>query len=108
MKNALTTCVVFLAGVPAAVNSVAAELMGVLKRIGFGSAQYTYAREALPVNGRMPVVADVSKLRLDSPQVRAEEPQLMQDAIPDDSEGARLDPAVGTPRDDRLMVCAGQ
>lgn len=56
--------------------SVASELMRVLKLMGFGSPQYAHARDALPVNGVMPIVADVNKLRLDgSLQGRFEDQQ---------------------------------
>ena len=51
------------------------ELKQVLKWFGIGSAPV--ARGALPVNGLTPIVADVNRLRLDSPVQSDPQPPLL-------------------------------
>ena len=78
--------------------AVASEVLRVLKRMGFGSAHHGYARDARPVNGLMPVVADVNRLRVTgSPQVPAGGRQPKQDKTLADGAGAPLAPVADLP-----------
>lgn len=78
--------------------AVASEVLRVLKRMGFGSAHHGYARDARPVNGLMPVVADVNRLRVTgSLHVPAGDRQPEQDKTFGDGAGAAFAPVADLP-----------